>query len=160
MKKKFSFDSFYPFFNTEPLCPSLHHLLPIIDSTYILACARCEKLERNVWNIVPIVLLHSLIPRRHRLGTMPCTFANFKGVEKKKKSETTRKRDGRKDREKNGKELETSGWEVAACTNNESFDRRNAEKCNSSEIEASLISYSRWLRCTGVITCLPIATLS
>lgn len=34
---------------------------------------------------------------------MPCTFANFKGVEKKKKSETTRKRDGRKDRKKERK---------------------------------------------------------
>lgn len=32
VKKKSSFDSFYPFFNTEPLCPSLHHLPSIIDS--------------------------------------------------------------------------------------------------------------------------------
>lgn len=61
---------------------------------------------------------------------------NRRKEEKKEIGETEKQRE-----REGGEELETSGWEVAGCTNNESFDPRNAEKCSSSERARGFLNF-------------------
>lgn len=72
------------------------------------------------------------------------------------KKEAEREKEGKKE----GKSLKLPAGKLHVVRTMKVSIRETLKNAAAPRTEATLISYSRWLRYTGVITCLPIATLS